>query len=95
MEIRGVENNEKSNYLIVWFVLKEYPDQVFGIKHFPNAKFKKDYLVLEPDENYFEQAEILKVLENNIAGIKESIGNEMENYPQFRLKLLFSRNALL
>jgi hypothetical protein len=93
IEIRDIENNQ-SKYSIIWFVLEEYPDSVFGLKHFPNAEFKKDYIIHDNNTNYFDQVEILKVLESNIAAIKAGLVKIMDNYPQFQLRLLFSSDIL-
>ncbi len=65
------------------------PDGVFGLKHFPNAEFKKDYIIHDPNTNYTEQVEMLKAIESNLAAIKSGLAKIMPNYPQYRTKLLF------
>jgi hypothetical protein len=93
IEIIDIGNN--NSYSTIWFVLEEYPGSVFGLRHYPNAEFKKDYIITDPKSNYFEQVEVIKVIEGNISTIKAGLEKIMDNYPQFKLRLLFSSDIFL
>ncbi|MCI2257230.1 hypothetical protein L2D08_23240 [Domibacillus sp. PGB-M46] len=94
-EITGIENDQTTNYSIIWFVVEEYPDKVIGLKSFPNAMFKKDYIVFKSEMDYYKQVEMVEELENEIAAIKEGIGCIIHTQPDLRVKLLHKSDEFL
>jgi hypothetical protein len=88
LKIVDVEVHEEENYNIIWFEVDLYPSCVYGLKRYPSAKIKQDYIVIQPPKEYFDVVESIRYLEEKLVEIKKSIEVELNTNKRFRIKLL-------
>lgn len=79
-----------SDYSVVWFEVDEYPNYTFGLKHFPEGKFQKDYIIIHPDHDYFEEINKIETLRQNLEIIRGNILSIVETNEDVKLKFLFT-----